>query len=141
MSLYRGKSTNEADLVAGRYVGESEIVERLSKLEEDSGWINVKSFQNGAGNWQNGSSPVRYRKIGKIVYLNGLLASGTTGVQFTLPEGFRPSGKYNCFIVRYGTGTGRVFINYNSENGDVYIENAVKGNETSLMCISFIADN
>lgn len=34
MSLYRGKSTNEADLVAGRYVGESEIVERLNKLEE-----------------------------------------------------------------------------------------------------------
>ena len=141
MSLYRGKSTNEADLVAGRYADEGEIVERLNKLEEDTGWINVKSFQNGAANWQNGSSPVRYRKIGKIVYLNGLLQSGTTGVQFTLPEGFRPSGKYNCFIVRYGTGTGRVFINYNNENGDVYIENAVKGNETSLMCISFVADN
>lgn len=60
--------------------------------EADSGWL-TPSFVNG---WfQNNSStwPVRYRKIGRTVWLRGVLQSSGTNstTAFTLPSGYRPS--------------------------------------------------
>lgn len=106
----------------------------------DTGWIKVTQFYNGAGHFAEATSPVQYRRIGKIVYLNGLLSSGTQGVQFNLPEGFRPTSDYRCYILRDDSSTIRGFVNYNSQNGDFYLEGSTVGHEVALAPVSFIAD-
>lgn len=71
----------------------------LPKYQEyDSGWINIgdtgaPAFQNGAGNYAGIFTLARFRRIGDIVYMEGLVASipASPGVIFNLPVGFRPS--------------------------------------------------
>lgn len=113
----------------------------------DTGWIKVTQFYNGASHFNEAGNPVRYRKIGNEVFLAGLLkagygASGTTdrGLQFILPEGFRPSGNYNCWITRHGTGTVRCLVNGSSISGYVALEDATAGLETPLSVVNFIAE-
>jgi hypothetical protein len=112
-----------------------------SDLPYDSGWISVTTWQNGAGNWDNEANPVQYRKIGNIVYFQGLMKCGSSGVQFTIPEGFRPNNKsYNCWICRCGTSTCRIHVNYSGILGNVAIEgNSSSGLEVPLSPISYIA--
>ena len=94
-----------------------------SPSSNDTGWISVTTWQNGAENWDNGANPVQYRKIGNIVYFQGLMKCGSSGVQFTIPEGFRPNSKsYNCWICRCGTSTCRIHVNYSGILGNVAIE-------------------
>ena len=114
-----------------------------NELPQDTGWIEVTEFYGGAGNF-NSSYPVCYRKIGNTVYLNGLMRGGSPGIQFILPPGYRPRGVYNAFICRFGTGWGRVFINYDQQNGEVYCEadpTSPQDIEIPLSNISFLADN
>ena len=101
----------------------------------------MTTWQNGAGNWDNGANPVQYRKIGNIVYFQGLMKCGSSGVQFTIPEGFRPNNKsYNCWICRCGTSTCRIHVNYSGILGNVAIEgNSSSGLEVPLSPISYIA--
>lgn len=108
----------------------------------DSGWINFTNFQNGAAVWDSNFSPPRYRRIGNIVYLNGLFASGTNGtVQFTLPVGFRPSSQYESHMVRNGTSHAIIYINQGAINGMLAIQNSEANKETSLNGISYITDD
>lgn len=64
----------------------------------DSGWI--YPTLNSGWTSQYSAAPTRYRKIGKVVYLESFV-DGTTAasdVLFTLPEGFRPSCQYTRYI-------------------------------------------
>ena len=57
----------------------------------DSGWIDA-TYQNGWTTFSNSFSEARYRKFGSVVYIDGLVRSGTIGqAVFTLPPGFRPT--------------------------------------------------
>lgn len=58
---------------------------------DDTGWI-TPAFVNGWLNYDAANyNPAGYRKIGKVVYLRGLVKSGTTAADiFILPPGFRP---------------------------------------------------
>lgn len=78
----------------------------LPKYQEyDSGWIYLSSaawgvlpsevaLQNGAGIYGSVFSMPRFRRIGDVVYMEGLVSNppGSYGVIFTLPVGFRPDG-------------------------------------------------
>lgn len=112
-----------------------------SPSSNDTGWISVTTWQNGAENWDNGANPVQYRKIGNIVYFQGLMKCGSSGVQFTIPEGFRPNNKsYNCWICRCGTSTCRIHVNYSGILGNIAIEgNSSSGLEVPLSPVSYIA--
>lgn len=61
-------------------------------LNSDSGWL-TPTLQNSYT--MDGANPIRYRKIGKTVYVTGAVrrANAISGLQtiFTLPVGFRPS--------------------------------------------------
>lgn len=108
----------------------------------DSGWINFTNFQNGATVWDTNFSPPRYRRIGNVVYLNGLFTAGTTGtVQFTLPAGFRPTSQYESHMVRNGTSHAIIYINQGAVNGMLAIQNSTAGLETSLNGISYITND
>lgn len=72
---------------------------RLTALETDSGWVDLSL----TGNFYNFSQnePAQYRKIGKIVHVNGLIAlngnltAGSEWVIATLPAGYRPSKNFS----------------------------------------------
>lgn len=63
---------------------------------ENSGWIEITSFLNGATTYQAGLGNAwtpRYRRVNGIVYVAGLVNTGATTIPLhvlTLPAGFRP---------------------------------------------------
>lgn len=68
------------------------------KFDNDTGWqtLNLNS------GWSNpyGNDVAKYRKIGNVVYLRGLIngTSAAGNVIATLPEGYRPNGRYQRII-------------------------------------------
>jgi hypothetical protein len=87
----------------------------------DSGWL-YPTMINGWVNRPENASPIRYRKIGKVVYISGAIKSGTFGQQvFTLPVGYRPAGSYICSIVRAGSGIAMFHINFGASGNGVVV--------------------
>lgn len=68
------------------------------KFNDDTGWQTL-TLNSG---WSNpyGNDVAKYRKIGNVLYLRGLIngtaAAGNTIA--TLPEGYRPNGRYQRII-------------------------------------------
>lgn len=107
----------------------------------DSGWRNIV-FENGAAMWGDNFSPARYRRIGDVVYLNGLFTSNTTGgVQFTLPVGFRPTSQYESHIIRHGVVSKVAYINQGAIDGKMVLQDVTEAKETSLNGISFLTND
>jgi hypothetical protein len=66
---------------------------QMNTAAGDSGWLSISAFTNS---W---TGTVRYRLIGQIVYLNGSISGGTSGLAaFTLPVGYRPAYNWNYAI-------------------------------------------
>lgn len=66
------------------------IGDELKSLEEDSSWI-IPTLSIGEQPSSN-NYKCRYRKIGKIVYIKGVISNvDQTGTLFTLPTEFRPA--------------------------------------------------
>lgn len=64
----------------------------------DSGWI--YPTLNSGWTSQYSGAPTRYRKIGKVVYLESFVDGTSTAsdILFTLPEGFRPLNQYTRYV-------------------------------------------
>jgi hypothetical protein len=57
-------------------------------------WTNP-TFTNSWVNFGGGYQVARYRKVGEIVEIEGLISTGTIGLAaFTLPVGFRPQANH-----------------------------------------------
>lgn len=119
-----------------------EVMERVGGQSLiDSGWISP-TLQNS---WVDYGSPYtsgQYRKIGKIVYLKGLLKNGTVGsddntnVIFQLPSNYRPQADMLISLASNGA-----FGNIKITASDGKIHAQVGSNTSfSLDGISFIAD-
>lgn len=117
-------------------------VENLrAAVPEDSGWIVVGSggsapaFENS---WVNNGSPfpgARFRKIGQVVYLDGYILTGSNGsTAFTLPSGYRPSGRTYLAIVQ-----GSPAASYMIVDTDGTVKPAIGGGNGSLITSCFIA--
>jgi hypothetical protein len=64
------------------------VEDDLAYLYGDTGWTTMSSFTNS---WTAGQT-VRYILLGRVVYLDGWVGSGTAATAaFTLPAGYRPS--------------------------------------------------
>jgi len=107
-------------------------------LPEDSGWNNI-SLQNGIQNYGNGYGVTRFRKLNKVVYIEGAISgglsqtNGLTYVVFQLPEGFRPDKRLIFSTFKMGSNSARIDID---ELGKVYA--VIYDNRlTSLTGISF----
>lgn len=85
--------------LAGRALTAAQLNAELATLQTaiaDSGWLPVLGgvgFQNSWANYVDTTyGSARYRKIGKVVHLDGLIVAGSFGVPaFALPVGYRPS--------------------------------------------------
>lgn len=78
----------------------AEIQGQLAEIEgqlEDTGW-NPLTLAEGVAPQNATTYPCRFRKIGKVVYIEGCVKGFTETVKVicTLPEGFRPSREFYC---------------------------------------------
>lgn len=113
----------------------------------DSGWHMVgdpgePAFENSWTNYGSPFTEAGFRRIGNVVYLQGLIKSGSAAADaFQLPLGYRPSFG--------GTGTTGIYTGLESgntaaridilEDGGVYMSVA-SATWTSLENIRFITD-
>lgn len=69
---------------------------------KDSGWINATLTSNFKAYGGSSTNTPQYRKIGKIIYIRGIIAptaeiaSGASKTIFTLPNGYRPTKPIYC---------------------------------------------
>lgn len=75
-----------------------------------SGWTSL-SFNTGWTDFGSGHITGRYKKVGDLVFLSGLVkrTSGGATTIATLPLGFRPGGIY-LYIMNTDSGAGRIDI-------------------------------
>lgn len=103
------------------------LVNTWQALTLVNGWVNY------GDTWQT----ARYKKVGSIVSLQGLIKSGSMGSFLAqLPEGFRPGGGKLIFAVQTDTGQGRVDV---QSDGNIVAQGG--GNAYfSLSNVSFVAE-
>lgn len=113
----------------------------------DSGWIELPL---NTGWWTYESDypydVASYRKIGNIVYLRGMVGSTAEAASIIadLPEGFRPSGSYNRFIVCHNQyDTAAIQINMGGQIVDMSKANRISVSRMflNLAGVSFVAGN
>lgn len=85
------------------------VADQLNAMPLPTAWVNVSVFTNSWVAFGGSEQVPRYRKIGDIVHVEGLMKSGTSGGAFTLPSGFRPllnvyftsnaNGSFGSFLV------------------------------------------
>jgi hypothetical protein len=104
----------------------------------DSGWI-APVYENGWIDYDTLWGPVRYRKIGTVVFLRGLMKNGTVGQQaFTLPVGFRcETGRRLLFVCESIDVYCRVEV---WDNGLVVPSSNANNGWVSLVNVIFPAD-
>lgn len=85
----------------------------VTALQTPGVWT-TPTYQNGWVEYAPGRG-AQYRKIGDIVYIRGVIKSGTAGMAaFTLPVGFRPNPDVS-FVVNRDALTGMVTIDVTGE--------------------------
>lgn len=132
MVFFAGKILSAAELNA--------LDVRVQNLEADSGWVNPGALANGWAAYVDGTyGTTRYRKIGKLVQVRGLVTAGTFAATIlTLPAGFRPS--LNLIFNSRTSGTqGTVELRVFS-NGTIQIMSGTAAAWFSLSEIMFFVD-
>lgn len=113
----------------------------LQGAQQDSGWINLTLNTGWTMNDYAAEVP-QYRKIGKTVYLRGLVnaTAAASSIIATLPAGYRPSGYFNRFACALNQGEFvMIQINANGQIND-YGKGTSGRAFLSLNGISFPAD-
>lgn len=108
LGIYFPSEGTNADFVSIFTTLANSVNQAISDFTYDSGWIAVSQSEmsNSWEPYNSTGSHVRYRKIGKITYLDGIIRYGTGTDVFTLPEGFRPKGVFPNFAAPItSTGT------------------------------------
>lgn len=131
---------------AGSVVSATTFGVPVAENMSDTGWIPVTSFGAGSGSFPG--YPVKYRRIGNCVLLQGALTNGSVSPAFTLPTGFVPSDAGQLFsIAAQGNGPAMqvVYIgtltagnNVAPKPGDVWLSSS--NDEAHLTGISFYVD-
>lgn len=101
----------------------------------DSGWI-TPTLNSPYVSYGGPYGPIRYRKIGAIVNIQGIISNAAQGVVFTLPSGFRPDRQLIFYPAVSGWGDARLDVR---QNGDVYIDATPTSSWYSLTCTFFTA--
>ena len=107
---------------------------------EDSGWVNVIGSSADNGNISappTGMIPLRYRKKGDIVYINGCFTpknkvANTQLILFTLPAGYRPTeGYFYCVNTAGGYAVSRFLVSQTGVVALEWVRNMSDGSENT----------
>jgi hypothetical protein len=147
MQFAGSSDSNDALSFTWSKISDSGILVPPVQTTYDTGWIEVgitpgaPAFQNGWTHYDQRTA--RFRKINGIVYLGGIVKSGTVGPNFsifTLPVGFRPTNR-NFIDNNYACISNGAFGSLGvSGNGAVALESG-SNIYADLCCASFPADN
>lgn len=97
----------------------------------------IPGYLNGYVTYDGTYTPARYRKLGHVVHLQGMVRSGTTGTPiFTLPTGYRPNYRLLMRAISADVAA-RVDI---LTNGDVLHQSGGSNAWVSLDGITFPVD-
>lgn len=92
----------------------------LCEKNKDTGWIDME-LQNEWTNYGQYFNKAQLRKIGKQVYLRGLIKNGTLrNLLCQLPNTFRPQDA-NIYVAKAESGYVEVRIH---ANGEIFIQNS-----------------
>ena len=101
----------------------------------DSGWITA-TLNSGFTHYSSPYGPVKYRKIGNIVNIQGIVNQATADqTVFTLPTGFRPERRVIVAVMN-ANALGRLDID---PNGNVIQDVISSSSWFSLNCTFFTA--
>ena len=101
----------------------------------DSGWI-TPTLNSPYTHYSTPFGPIKYRKVGVIVNIQGIITNASQGVVFTLPAGFRPERQLIFFPAVDNGGNARLDIR---QNGEVFIATTPTSSWYSLACTFFTA--
>ena len=102
----------------------------------DSGWITATLLNSYTHYNTTTYGPIRYRKIGSIVNIQGLTGQATaSSTIFNLPVGYRPPN-HLIFLASNYNNVGRLDI---KQNGDVVPASAPVNNWFSVSCTFMVA--
>lgn len=116
----------------------------LDKLVGDTDWV-YPTLQNGWTNYNNAAGTyerARYKKRNGVVYIEGLIKSGTSkndgGLTpiFVLPTGFRPQ-KQLCFTT---TSSATGYCNRIDVYANGVVQSITGDNGYLSLCLCFIAE-
>lgn len=112
-------------------------LENIENKLIDTGWVSPDLNEGWSDSYN--TSPTRYRKIGKFVFLESFVDATVDAVNtiFTLPEGFRPSSQYTRYPVY--TNKGVMFINITAD-GAIQLMDKNSAVDWVSINYSFIAD-
>tara|TARA_Y100000004_G_C8669449_1_gene308633 strand:+ start:40 stop:513 length:474 start_codon:yes stop_codon:yes gene_type:complete len=101
----------------------------------DSGWI-TPTLNSGFTSYNSPYGPIKYRKIGNIVNIQGITNQASGGsIVFTLPVGFRPERRV-LFATQNNSSLGRLDID---QDGNVRQNTVASSGWFSLNCTFFTA--
>lgn len=106
---------------------------------DDTGWL-TPTFQNAWVNFGSGWGVAAYRKRRGIVYLRGLVKTGTLAAIFTLPDGFQPN-EQRIFTGFAGTGVARIDVTSAGLVSVIGYGYGGSNSFVSLAGIAFLAEN
>ena len=102
----------------------------------DSGWITATLLNNYTHYDTSQYGPVRYRKIGNIVNIQGITTQNVANsVIFTLPVGYRPPNQI-IICAQNANSVARLDI---KQNGDVMPQTAASSSWISCACTFMVA--
>lgn len=121
----------------------SSLVNAINEINTGNSWLDVPLSEGITTPGLGSSGNLMYRKIGKIVFIKGSVKGFTALNQAfgTLPVGYRPPTRIDCYGSYSGTKTANVII---GNNGVMTLVNNQEGTITSAnwvtVCTSFIAE-
>lgn len=107
-------------------------------INTDSGWIHVTDYNEQFTKYSAGTG-AWYRKWGKVVQVVGQVKtteSISSGIIFTLPNGFRPN--VQSFTIGQGSGVNKWLVNV-GVNGDVTAERYGTSSQVNITTSNWLA--
>jgi hypothetical protein len=111
------------ELLSHLQLNYNKLQDHINSRLYDSDWVEP-TLVNSWVSYDSTYGPPGYRKIAGMVYLKGLIKSGTLStVIFTLPVGFRPSASVTPSRYFLASGNGGItYVEINGVNGEVSLD-------------------
>lgn len=136
--------TNEFKTFVRKYSANTDTWSNWKQYQmvEDSGWVDLPVNNGFTTNALGSSGKLMYRKLNGVVYVKGSVKGFTALNQAcaTLPSGYRPPTRIDCYGTYGGTRTANMTV---SSGGVITLvsnrDGAINADQWVAICTSFVA--